>query len=78
MIGTKWLHEKSGGIYQIVGLALEEATLALVVVYAKDGKSDPMLRLWTRPASEFFDGRFTQCGYTRYTVTWPGAGEADA
>jgi len=46
-------HKKTGHIYSITALGVEEATLAPVVCYmGSDGV------LWTRPASEFFDGRF--------------------
>lgn len=47
-------HKKTGGTYQLQLLATSEADLAPVVVYSclQTGV------LWTRPASEFFDGRF--------------------
>lgn len=47
----RWVHNKSGGVYSVVGVALEEATLTTVIVYENlDG--GPM---WTRPAREFLD-----------------------
>ncbi|MFU1607375.1 DUF1653 domain-containing protein [Sulfitobacter pontiacus] len=46
-------HKKTGHIYSVTALAIEEATLLPVVCYTGgDGN------LWVRPASEFFDGRF--------------------
>ena len=47
-------HQTSGNVYRVQMLATEEATMEPVVVYscATTGM------LWTRPAKEFFDGRF--------------------
>lgn len=47
-------HKKSGGVYRIQMLVTDEATMAPAVVYS----SEETGMLWTRPASEFFDGRF--------------------
>ena len=52
---TYWKHKKTGGLYTVLyGQATLEADLSDVVVYRalSDG------RIWVRPASEFFDGRF--------------------
>lgn len=46
-------HTKTGGIYSVVALAVQESDLTPVVVY-----SDGHGQMWTRPAKEFFDGRF--------------------
>lgn len=46
-------HKKSGGIYRVAMLAVRESDLAPVVVYTDDAGM-----IWTRPAAEFFDGRF--------------------
>lgn len=47
-------HKKTGGIYRIINIGIQEATLESVVIY-----SDASLgTIWVRPAREFFDGRF--------------------
>lgn len=48
-----WWRHRKGGLYQVLGVAREEATLAPVVVYR--GESG----IWTRPHEDFYDGRFT-------------------
>jgi len=51
----QWWRHRTGGLYQVVCVALAEATQEPVVVYRKH-----MVGLtWTRPAAEFLDGRFT-------------------
>lgn len=53
----RWKHWKDpSSSYEIVCFAVQESTLTPVVVYRKclDGTT------WTRPCSEFFDGRFRQ------------------
>jgi hypothetical protein len=52
-----WQHRK-GQFYEILGFALEEATLRQVVVYQRVGGEGH--QIWTRPVTEFFDGRFKQ------------------
>jgi len=48
-----WQHTKTGGFYRVLTTALREADLAPLVVYTnEDGV------VFTRPAAEFFDGRF--------------------
>lgn len=47
-------HKKTGGVYKIMMLAIQEDTLETVVVYTHTETG----AIWTRPASEFFDGRF--------------------
>lgn len=47
-------HKKTGGVYRIVNLAIQEADLTSVVVYANEATG----AAWVRPASEFFDGRY--------------------
>lgn len=52
---TYWQHRKSGGLYTVLyDNATREHDLEPVVVYRalSDG------RIWVRPATEFFDGRF--------------------
>lgn len=54
-------HIKSGGLYEVLGPALIEATLADVTVYRslqEDGK------VWVRPAAEMLDGRFELVSHT--------------
>ena len=47
-------HNKTGGVYRIAMLAVDETTLSPVVIYS-DVETGT---IWTRRASEFFDGRF--------------------
>lgn len=51
----KWLHKKSGNTYWIDYVAYNEKDLEPFVIY-RGTKGDGLI--WTRPASEFFDGRF--------------------
>lgn len=51
----KWLHKKSGGTYWIDYVAYNEKDLNPVIIY-RSCKGDGLI--WSRPASEFFDGRF--------------------
>lgn len=50
-----WQHKK-GSVYEILGYAVEEATLNPVVIYRSLSGGG----VWTRPCKNFFDGRFTQ------------------
>lgn len=50
-----FLHVKSGHVYEFRGLVLTEATMEPAVMYCAPGFEDMP---FTRPASEFFDGRF--------------------
>lgn len=52
--GQSFKHLKTGGRYTIVALAKVEATMDDVVVYADEAGE----RTWTRPLTEFCDGRF--------------------
>ena len=52
---STWRH-RSGGLYTVTCVALEESTLTPVVVYQGD---ETGLR-WTRPVEQFLDGRFTR------------------
>lgn len=49
---TKYRHTKSGEVYEMVAMAINEGDLKPTVVYRKNDV------VWCRPASEFFDGRF--------------------
>lgn len=52
-----FLHKKSEGLYEVVEYnAVQEATGEEQVVY----KSLIVDRVWVRPKSEFFDGRFSR------------------
>lgn len=47
-------HKKTGNIYRLINSAICEATMDPVIIYM-DAESG---LLWTRPATEFYDGRF--------------------
>jgi hypothetical protein len=55
--GSKLKHLKTGGFYQIVGLAKIEATLEVAYVYESLQTND----YWVRPQIEMEDGRFALC-----------------
>lgn len=48
-----WRHKK-GGLYVILGHGLHSDDLTPMVIY----RSTEHETTWTRPASEFYDGRF--------------------
>jgi hypothetical protein len=54
--GTPYVHAKTGHRYEVVAVALEEATLSPVVVYRA---IDAPQLTWTRPLGEF-QGRFVR------------------
>ncbi|MEP2533496.1 hypothetical protein [Shimia sp.] len=47
-------HKKRGSVYRLINIAVQESDMSAVAVYS-DTESG---LLWTRPAEEFFDGRF--------------------
>jgi hypothetical protein len=47
-------HKKTGNIYAVFALQVRESDLAPLVAY-QSVQGGP---IWTRPAKEFFDGRF--------------------
>lgn len=51
-----WTHTKTGRRYAIKGFAIQEDSLAPIVIY----EDIVSLDRWTRPCAEFFDGRFLQ------------------
>lgn len=50
----RWRHVKTGGVYEFVAEAMNEADTSVVIVYrnVETGVT------WVRAAGEFFDGRF--------------------
>jgi hypothetical protein len=54
----RWRHTKTGGVYEFVAEAMNEADASVVIVYrnVETGVT------WVRAASEFFDGRFDLVG----------------
>ena len=50
-----WHHKKSGGVYEVKGVALASGSLEPVIIYSK---AKGVSLTFTRPASEFVDGRF--------------------
>ena len=53
-IGSVIRHKKTGGPYQVIGLAKIEATLEMAYVYESRQTHD----YWIRPQAEMEDGRF--------------------
>lgn len=51
-----WRHVKTGGVYEVLMHASDEATQYDHVVY----RAVVGGRVWVRPAIEFYDGRFVQ------------------
>lgn len=62
MIGQKYRHIKTGGLYTVVNLALLESTLEPLVVYHPDDMNSELdgQITWARPLSQFMDGRFEE------------------
>jgi len=58
LIGSNWHHVKTGKAYHIVLLSTRESDQATLVSYKDSNTASPPI--WTRPASEFFDGRFVR------------------
>lgn len=56
-----WQHNKYGAIYMTMGLAFEEATMDIVVVYQQASRPRPDLRniVFTRPLADFLE-KFTK------------------
>jgi hypothetical protein len=52
-----WRHVKTGGVYEIVGECIIEATNKPAVLY-RSVIPAPGRSVWARPKDEFFDGRF--------------------
>ena len=54
---SEWVHKK-GGLYVVRMHVIIESTLDHAIVYNR--KFDEPEITWCRPATEFFDGRFTR------------------
>jgi hypothetical protein len=56
LLHANWQHRNTKQIYGIVGFSTCEDDQVILVTYrlSNDGGAP----LWTRPAAEFFDGRF--------------------
>ena len=59
---TAWSHKRSGLMYTVIGLGLEEATLNPVVLYKRLDPALPYFDrvdvknpIWTRPVAEFLE-----------------------
>ena len=57
--GSVWRHRK-GGLYTVIAIGIREADRSADVIYRCRASGT----LYTRPASEFFDGRFKRVGRT--------------
>ena len=53
-IGSLFRHKKTGGVYRPLMVCELESDLTEMVVY----KNIDTGRVWVRPVSEFYDGRF--------------------
>lgn len=63
VVGKTYRHKKTGGIYIVLCIARVEATMHRVVVYrAVNPETWEVIQdqdhTWTRPMTEFCDGRF--------------------
>lgn len=58
-VASIWTHVKRGTSYVVTGLSLRESDMALLVSYRDVSQNHETLP-WTRPASEFLDGRFVR------------------
>lgn len=59
--GARYQHLKTGGLYEVLGMARLEWNLDPVVVYRSEHDGS----LWVRPEAEFYDGRFVCCEIVR-------------
>jgi len=68
LTSANWEHIGSGETYCIMGLSTRESDAMTLVHYRK--AMDSTAPIWTRTASEFFDGRFVRLfpGYQRREV----------
>lgn len=53
---NRWMHVKSGGIYDVLMTAKSEADSTLVTIY----RGVESLIIWAQPTREFMDGRFVR------------------
>lgn len=53
-VGSMWTHVKSGGLYKVMTVALNEQDLYPLVIYRMVGSKI----VWSRPMDNFLDGRF--------------------
>lgn len=51
-----WTHRKTGNKYKIINLVVRESDLQILINYCR--VEDAMGVIWSRPISEFMDGRF--------------------
>jgi hypothetical protein len=56
LLHANWQHRSTKRVYGIVGFSTREDDQAILVTYRLS--NDSSSPLWTRPADEFFDGRF--------------------
>jgi len=56
MIGTHYTHMATQNVYELVGLCIDEASLDTMVLYRSIEGGDTVV--WSRKATDFFDGRF--------------------
>lgn len=54
--GSRWLHVKTGHIYEVSGQCLLESTCQTGILYRMADVGTGIL--WCRPVVEFLDGRF--------------------
>jgi hypothetical protein len=60
LTNANWKHMKSSKVYHIAGFSTRESDGVTLVHYRDSNDSGAIVPFWTRPASEFFDGRFVR------------------
>jgi hypothetical protein len=70
-----WCHVKTGGVYEIVGECIIEATNKPAVLY-RSVIPAPGRSIWARPKDEFFDGRFEKVDLRETSQACDALGEA--
>jgi len=58
LTGSNWQHVKTGKAYRVILLSTRETDQATLISYQDCYSTNPPI--WTRPASEFLDGRFVR------------------
>lgn len=67
-----WRHQKTGGVYERLMSAVNEADKAVLVVY----RSVETGVRWVRPSKEFYDGRFIRVDETQHRAMLSAAPQA--
>lgn len=57
-VRSKWVHGKTDKLYVVSSHSIRESDTEMLVIYISMGTGMP----WSRPVTEFLDGRFKRIG----------------